>query len=98
MSGPEALRAYTAAEVGQMWGASRQFICDQARAGKIPHFKVGREFRFTAEDVAAGLRNLKAAADAPRMVRAPRSRRRKKASAGPGVAPRPGPAEHNPAA
>lgn len=46
-------RLLTPAQVAARLGKGKRWVEDQARAGKIPHRRIGRDIRFTEDDVAA---------------------------------------------
>ncbi len=62
-------RLLTVADVAALLGKSEQWVAAQARDGRIPARKVGREWRWTEADVAAYIDSLAAAAAAPTSVR-----------------------------
>ncbi len=70
-------RLKTVADLSALLTKSEQWVAAEARAGRIPGRKVGREWRFTEADVTAYIDSLSAASAAPASVR----RRRKGAAA-----------------
>ncbi len=70
-------RLLTVADLATLLGKSEQWVAAEARAGRIPARKVGREWRWTEADVTAYIDSLSAASAAPASVR----RRRKGAAA-----------------
>lgn len=43
---------HTADDLADRYGKSREYVQQQCRAGKWPHLKVGRSYRFTDQHVA----------------------------------------------
>jgi excisionase family DNA binding protein len=61
------LAYYTVEQVSEQTGMSKDWLWQQCRDRKIPHHRLGRTYRFTADDLA----NLQAAtAVAPKAVQA----------------------------
>ncbi len=56
------LEYMTAAEVAALFGVSRWLIARLAKAGKIPHVRLGRVLRFKREEVLAFRFDAKGAA------------------------------------
>lgn len=62
---------YTAKELADYLKVSERTILDLARGGKIPHYKVGKQWRFVSEDVLESLKPSTITASheaAPRLV------------------------------
>lgn len=51
-------RLLTADDVADMLGVGRDWVYAEARAGRIPHVKLGRSVRFRAARVAAWLAEI----------------------------------------
>jgi excisionase family DNA binding protein len=47
------VRLLTAEEVAERLRVTKSFVYDQARAGNLPHVRVGRYVRFHADDIDA---------------------------------------------
>ena len=58
-------RLLTAEEIADRLGMKTQWVWAQARAGRIPHVRLGRYRRFRESAVEAWLRNLEADSTAP---------------------------------
>jgi excisionase family DNA binding protein len=64
-------RLLTAEEIAERLGMKTQWVWAQARAGRIPHVRLGRYRRFRESAVEAWLRNLEADSAAPAASTAP---------------------------
>lgn len=73
----EEIVSYDAAEAGEIIGQSGNWMKTQARAGKIPFTRVGRQMRWTPAHLAA---ILAAGEQRPRPVLAPHPPARRKAA------------------
>jgi excisionase family DNA binding protein len=58
-------RLLTAEEIAERLGMKTQWVWAQARAGRIPHVRLGRYRRFRESAVEAWLRNLEADSTTP---------------------------------
>ena len=56
---------YTINDVATILGKQSGWVVKAARAGKIPHEKVGRDYRFTPQDIADYLESVRVAATNP---------------------------------
>lgn len=64
-------RLLTAEEIAERLGMKTQRVWAQARAGRIPHVRLGRYCRFRESAVEAWLRNLEADSTEPATTTAP---------------------------
>lgn len=55
----------TAEEVAERLGVTKDWVWAQARAGRIPHVRLGRYRRFREEAIEAWVLQLEAAGDPP---------------------------------
>lgn len=51
-------RLLTAAEVAERLSVSREWVYQEARAGRVPHVRLGRSIRFRWPDVQAWLEQI----------------------------------------
>ena len=58
-------RLLTAEEIAERLGMKTEWVWAQARAGRIPHVRLGRYRRFRESAIEAWLRNLEADSTAP---------------------------------
>jgi excisionase family DNA binding protein len=58
-------RLLTAEEIAERLGMKTQWVWAEARAGRIPHVRLGRYRRFRESAVEAWLRNLEADSTTP---------------------------------
>lgn len=59
------MRLLTADEVAEQLRVSKAHIYDQARAGHLPHVRVGRYVRFVQEDIDAWIGSQRVAVTRP---------------------------------
>ncbi len=64
-------RLLTAEEIAERLGMKTQWVWAEARAGRIPHVRLGRYRRFRESSVEAWLRNLEGDSAAPTSSVAP---------------------------
>ncbi|MDI3281265.1 MAG: helix-turn-helix domain-containing protein, partial [Bacillota bacterium] len=67
MSGSE---FYTARELAQLLKVSESTIWSYTRKGKLPHYKLGKDYRYRLPEVLAALRGLEERSSSGRCTRA----------------------------